>query len=151
MDTISRSWTLFKQSLAVLSADTEILLFPVMSAVASILVAITFLVPLYQDGTLLAAAQGTAGSLDYLVLFAWYYCNYFVIIFFNSALVGCANIRFSGGDPSLVDGLSIAARHIHRIAAWALVAATVGILLSLSAVAAASCGSSVPPWQSDGP
>ena len=59
----------------------------------------------------------------------WYYGNFLVGIFFNSALMGCANIRLSGGKPSVRAGLRIAFSRIGRIAAWALVAATVGIFL----------------------
>jgi hypothetical protein len=63
------------------------------------------------------------------VLFAWYYINFFVGIFFNSALMGCANLQLSGGTPSISAGLGIAFSRIGRIAAWALVAATVGLFL----------------------
>ena len=39
--------------------------------------------------------------LAYAILFAFYFVNYFVIVFFNSALVGCAIIRFKGGDHGI--------------------------------------------------
>jgi hypothetical protein len=55
--------------------------------------------------------------------------NYFVIIFFNSALIACAIIRFKGGNPNLRDGLSAAISRLPQIAGWALVAATVGVIL----------------------
>ena len=35
----------------------------------------------------------------YLALFGCYFCNYFVIVFFNTALVSCALQRFDGQDP----------------------------------------------------
>lgn len=41
--TLRRTWELTKQSFAVLCADKEILLFPVMSAIAAILVSASFL------------------------------------------------------------------------------------------------------------
>ncbi len=129
MGTFGRTWLLFKQSFAVINADVEILLFPVMSAVSAILVAGSFFVPMYRIGTFAAVVHRTARWDDYAVLFAWYYANFFVVIFFNSALVACANIRLSGGDPTVRDGLRTAARRLHRIAAWALMASTVGLLL----------------------
>ena len=46
--------------------------------------------------------------IGYVVTFAYYFANYFVIIFFNSALIACAIIRFKGGDPHLMDGFSAA-------------------------------------------
>jgi hypothetical protein len=126
---MGRTWQLLKQSFAVISADVEVLLFPVMSAVSAILVAATFFVPMYKIGALQAMHDGAAKWDDYAVLFAWYYVNFFVVIFFNSALVACANIRLSGGDPTVGDGLRMAAGRIHRIMAWTLVASTVGLLL----------------------
>jgi hypothetical protein len=129
MGALDRTWQLYKQSFTVLSADIEILLFPVMSAVAAILVAAGFFIPLYQIGSLAAIHNRTARWDDWACLFAWYCANFFVIIFFNSALVACANIRLSGGDPTVRDGLRIAFMRIHRITAWTLVAATVGVVL----------------------
>jgi len=126
---MGRSWQLLKQSFTVINADVEILLFPVMSAVSALLVAATFFVPMYKIGALEAIHNGAGRWDDYAILFAWYYLNFFVVIFFNSALVACANIRLSGGDPRVGDGLRTAASRIHRIMAWALVASTVGLLL----------------------
>ena len=40
------------------------------------------------------------GPWVYGFLFAFYFCNYFVIVFFNAALVSCALIRFNGGEPT---------------------------------------------------
>ena len=128
--TFSRTWQLTKQSFAVLRADKEILLFPVLSAVAAVVVSLSFLLPLLLTG-FFQRAEGALAATDYLLLFAFYYANYFVIIFFNSALVACANIRLSGGDPTVADGFRIATARIGRIAAWTLVAATVGLILRL--------------------
>ena len=131
MGTLGRTWELSKQSFAVLRADKEILLFPVMSAVAAILVSVTFVIPLWFAGAFAGAGESALPALAYPALFAYYYVLYFVIIFFNSALVACANIRLAGGDPTVGDGLRSATARMGRIAAWALVASTVGLLLKL--------------------
>ncbi len=130
MGTLGKTWELYKQSFAVLNADVEIILFPVMSAVSVVLLAAGFLIPSYQNGHLAAMAHRSAGWDDYLVIFGWYYLNYFIVIFFNSALAGCANIRLSGGDPTVRDGFRIASRHLSSIASWALVAATFGTVMN---------------------
>jgi hypothetical protein len=114
-----------------LSADVEIVFFPVMSAISSILLAAGFFFPMFQSGLLRDLAQKNGHSEVYLLLFVWYYLNYFAVIFFNSALVGCANIRLTGGDPTVRDGLRIAVQHIDRIAYWAFIAATVGVILGM--------------------
>jgi hypothetical protein len=67
----------------------------------------------------------------YAVAFAFYFCSYFVIIFCNSALISCAMIRFNGGEPSVGDGFRMAMARLPQIFAWALVSATVGVVLKL--------------------
>jgi len=129
MGALDRAWHLYKESFAVLSDDGEILLFPVLSGVCAILLAVAFFVPLYRDGTLLHIARGRGTWDMYAMVFAWYYLNHFLIVFFNASLIGCAGIRLSGGRPTVAAGFRLALAHAGRIAAWALVAATVGMIL----------------------
>lgn len=125
----SRTWALTKQSFAVLAADKRLLLFPVMSALAAIIVTASFALPLIVTGTGFRSEQMT--PVDYAILFGFYFVNYFVIVFFNSALVACANICLSGGHATLGDGLRAAWSRIGRIFMWALLAAGVGMALRL--------------------
>ncbi len=67
--------------------------------------------------------------IGFVVLFAFYFAQYFVIIFANSALVGAAMIRLRGGDPTLSDGFRIAFSHVGTILGYALIASTVGMIL----------------------
>ena len=128
----SRSWGLIKASGAVLRQDKELLLFPFFSAIATLLVSASFIAPLVLSGALEQAADG--GSLDaasMMWLFLFYLVQYFVIFFFNSALVGAAMIRLDGGDPTVSDGLRIASSRIVQIIGYAAIAATVGLILRL--------------------
>jgi Family of unknown function (DUF6159) len=131
MGRFSRAWQLYKESFAVLAADAEILVFPVISGISALLLGASFFIPLYRDGTLQAIARHKGTWDDYAVLFAWYYLNYFVGIFFNGALMGSANIRLGGGQPSVRAGFRIALSRLGSIASWAFVAATVGLVLSI--------------------
>jgi hypothetical protein len=131
MGTLDRTWSLYKKSFDILSADAEIVFFPVLSAISAILVAAGFFFPLFQSGVFREIGRQNPSGEIYAILFAWYYLNYLVIIFFNSALVGCANIRLSGGDPTMRDGLRIAVQHFGKIACWAFIAATVGVILDM--------------------
>jgi hypothetical protein len=70
-----------------------------------------------------------ANPLHYVVGFAFYFVCYFTTIFFNAAVIGAARIRLDGGDPTVMDGLRIAGSHIGKIAGYALIAATVGLIL----------------------
>jgi Family of unknown function (DUF6159) len=125
----SRSWELVKASGAILRQDKELLLFPFFAAIAALLVAASFIVPLLVSG---AFEQTSGESLDgasIVILFLFYLSQYFVIFFFNSALVGAAMIRLDGGDPTVGDGLRIARSRIAQILGYAAIAATVGLIL----------------------
>lgn len=127
----SRSWQLVKASGTVLRQDKELLLFPVFSAIATLLVTASFLVPLMFTGTFDEASGWSNDASSLLVLFLFYLVQYFVIFFFNSALVGAAMIRLDGGDPTVADGLRIASSRIVQILGYAAIAATVGLILRL--------------------
>ena len=121
----SRSWELVKASAAVLRSDKELLVFPVVSGIATLLVLATFALPVLS----LKLFENGVGPLGYALGFLFYLCQYFVIFFFNSALVGAAMIRLDGGDPTVADGLRIARERIVPIMGYAAIAATVGLLL----------------------
>lgn len=129
---LSKGWELSKQSLQVLKMDKELLLFPVMSGIACVLVLASFAIPLWATGFAEEVARDEnrqENILGWVVLFVFYLANYFVIVFFNSALVACAVLRFNGEDPSLKDGLSAAMARLPQIFGWAIVAASVGVIL----------------------
>jgi hypothetical protein len=123
------SWNLVKASWAVLRADKELLIFPIISMIAVSLVTLTFLVPSF----FMFAANGTAhqsswsNPLFLVFLLAFYLAQYTVIFFCNTALVGAAMIRLDGGDPSVSDGFRIASERIGKIVAYAFISATVGM------------------------
>jgi hypothetical protein len=133
-DRLANGWELMKASGRVLRLDKELLVFPFLSGLACLLVLGSFALPLFVTGAFTIdrdAEQLTHNPLAYVLLFAFYFCNYFVIVFFNSALVACAIIRFNGGDPTLSDGLQAAASRLPQILGWSLVSATVGFLLKM--------------------
>ena len=124
-DRFSRSWELVKASASVLRSDKELLVFPVLSGIAAMIVVATFLVPAFA----MKLFSGDAGIGTAIVGFLFYLCQYFVIFFFNSALVAAAMIRLEGGDPTVADGLRAARERIGPILGYAAIAATVGMLL----------------------
>jgi hypothetical protein len=127
----SRSWELIKASGAVLSQDKELLLFPLFSAIATLVVAATFIVPLIVTGAF-EQTRIEGSEAPYMVFaFAFYLVQYFIIFFFNSALVGAAMIRLDGGDPTVADGLRIARSRLVQILGYAAIAATVGLILRI--------------------
>ena len=121
----SRSWALMKASAAVLRADKELLWFPVISSIAAMIVGATFVVPSVLGGLF----DGGMGPVSIAVGFVFYVCQFTVIFFFNSALVGAALVRLEGGDPTVADGLRIARARFGAIVGYAVIAAVVGLLI----------------------
>src|SRR5690606_40703104 len=119
------SWDMVKASAAVLRSDRELMLVPVLSGLATLLVVATFALPALA----LKLLSGGVGLGGVLLGFAFYFCTYSVMIFFNCALVGAAMIRLDGGDPTLSDGLAAARSRLGAIFGYAAIAATVGVLL----------------------
>lgn len=137
---ISHTWNLLGCSWEVLKKDKELLIFTCLSVICCLLVLATFAIPLLSSSFFSHA--GASSSLDhgktefqqgtfYAILFIFYFCNYFVIIFFNSAIVACATIRLRGGDPTLADGFRIAVSRLRLILGWTLVSAVIGMILRI--------------------
>ena len=136
--TIGRTWGIMKICWGVLQKDRELLVFPLVSGVAMIvLAAITFSVgsstgALERAGAAAGSQSATALQTADIVLFAGiYFVGAFIVIYFNAALIGAAMIRIRGGDPSVWDGLAIANAHLPQIIGWALISATVGLILRI--------------------
>ena len=126
---IGNSWELIKASFAVLRVDKELVVFPIVSTIAVLIVTATFALPMLFAGFLDSMIEGDAQIVGFIVGFAFYVVQYFVIIFANAALVGAAMIRLRGGDPTVGDGFRIAMERIGTILAYALISATVGMIL----------------------
>ncbi|MGN2242907.1 DUF6159 family protein [Frateuria sp. GZRR33] len=128
----ARSWGLMKASAAVLRSDKALLAFPLLSGLCSLVVAASFLVPvalaaIASDGRTLDREHWSAAT--WLLMFGFYLVQYFVIVFFNTALAGCALRHLRGEPTSLSDGLALAGSRWASILGYALIAATVGLFL----------------------
>ena len=134
---ISNGFSLAGSSWRVLTRDKHLIAFPIVSGFCFVLVLLSFAVPLAALVDWNAVNQQMQANKNrppvwvYAVAFAYYFATYFVIVFCNSALVSCAILRFNGGDPTLGDGFRMAMARLPQILAWALVSATVGVLLNV--------------------
>ena len=131
MSKTATTWQLMKASWHVLMQDKALLVFPVVSGIACFLVLLTFIVPALGLG---AAGQGNlfrgqGEVLGWVLLFCYYLCNFFVVFFFNAALVDFVVTRMRGGEPTIGNSLRAAAACMPQIAAWAVLSATVGVVL----------------------
>lgn len=134
---LSNGFALAGSTWRVLVRDKHLLVFPMVSGFLFLLVVISFAVPLAtlvdwnQFEQKLQANNNRPPVWVYAVAFAYYFCTYFVIVFCNSALISCALLRFNGESPRLADGFKMALARLPQIFAWALVSATVGVLLKV--------------------
>jgi Family of unknown function (DUF6159) len=131
----SNSFALARSSWGVLRTDKKLLVFPVLSGIACLMVMASFAAPVLfmvlQNPNRDFDLDKMSPVLQYGLLFTYYFLSYFVIIFFNTALTSCALERFNGGEPTLGGGLQVAVARLPQILAWTLVAATVGVLLKV--------------------
>jgi hypothetical protein len=123
---IMRSLELVKASWRILMEDKKLLVFPILSGFFTLLVIATFILPL--KGLDLFTTNSITGIV---LLFLFYLVSYFVVIFFNVGLISCVHAKLNGKDMTVREGLSAAGRHIGAIFAWAVVAATVGLILHM--------------------
>lgn len=134
MSRIANSWQTVKASWTVLKKDKELLLFPVLSGLASLIVLASFVAPTVVSGLLDRAVNTedpNAQGILALVYFAMYLTLTFVTVYFTSALIYAANERLAGGDPTVRSGLRGANQRLGRILAWSLFAGTISLLIHL--------------------
>lgn len=131
MGKIARTWSLMVECWQVLKQDKALLIFPFISGICCMLLIASFAVPVFLTGAWHPPAHGdTARQIIYYgTLFIFYVCNYFIVVFFNAAIVACAASRMTGGNPTIGDGLRAAASRLPVILGWAIVSATVGLIL----------------------
>jgi hypothetical protein len=126
MGKLGRSWELMKTSLGVLRKDKEIMIFPILSFVACVILLISFFAGFFFLGL---PTMESSIWLWVVLMILIYFVLFFIVIFFNTAIIGCANIRLNGGDPTVADGFRIASQNIGRILLWAIISATIGMIL----------------------
>ena len=131
MKKIQRSWALAKASFEVLMKDKELMIFPIISAIAMLIVSVVFFVPTLLTNVVDSVLDTGIPAFGYVVLFLFYLVQYTVVYFFSTALVGAALIRLRGGDPTVKDGFDAALKRIPQILGWSALSATVGLILNI--------------------
>jgi len=130
---LARSIELIAASGKVLRSDKELLVLPLLSGLASLVVIAGFGFGAWRGGLVDQIPQNSEAlpltPALYVWLFCLYFAEYFVIIFFNTALVGAAIAKLAGGEVTIGSALSLAMNRIGPILGYALVSATVGIIL----------------------
>jgi hypothetical protein len=129
MGRFQMSWEIAKRSWAVLRADKTLAWFPVLSALGSLLVVAVL-------GGLIAVAgiddSSTGSSLQpigWVLIVVAYLALAMVQTYFLAGLVAGADQRLRGQDSTLKSALEVANSRLHRLLPWAVVTATVTMVL----------------------
>jgi uncharacterized protein DUF6159 len=128
-DRLERGIELLEASWAFLRKHRGLLVFPVLSSMAVLLLLASFVLPMGGMDTLAAQAEPTYNQKVLFVLF--YLSQCFVMFFFNAALIGAIMMQLDGETPTVSGGLRIAASKVGPIFVYSLIAATVGLILHL--------------------
>ena len=138
---IENSWKLAKECWRILMLDKEMLMFPVLSTLTTIVVFALIAYPIWASGYFVQpeVVHIDTNQIFSLSVFLKYalltivptYIIYVIITFFNSGLITCAFIRLCGDDPILADGFHVAWKRLPQILTWSILAGSIGLLLRL--------------------
>ncbi|MFT3934163.1 MAG: DUF6159 family protein [Chitinophagaceae bacterium] len=132
IDRLSNGWQIAKNSLKVLQENRQLIIFPILSGIALVLITGSFfLAMLGLHGWDMDNLEQSSPALQYGSMFIFYIINYFVIVFFNMALIHCTSLYFKGEEPTIQKGISFSMSRIKYIFAWSVLAASVGMVLRL--------------------
>ncbi len=133
MGRFNRSWMLAKASANVLKSDKELVLLPVFSMLATLATVATFALPIWATRTETVndfnQTSTSLGPVGYVLLFLLYVVLAYITIFFNTAIITAADERLRGGDPDLASALRGATSRAGAILPWAIVSATVSMVI----------------------
>ena len=129
MGRFQNSIALAKSSWQVLRDDKQLVVIPLLSLLATLVLAVAVLLPIgliVRNGS-----GGYSGSkpLVWVLGFIGSVALTYVVVFFNAALVFAANSRFQGEPVEIADAIRAAAARSHVLLPWAIVSATVSIVL----------------------
>ncbi len=130
MQRIRTSWELGKISWGVLRSDRTLAWFPVLTFLASLVVAAVFAGLIAATGLDTSNGQESLEPIGWVFVVVAYIALAFVGTYFLGALVHGANERLEGRDANLGSSLGAANARLHRIIPWAILQGTVSVILS---------------------
>jgi hypothetical protein len=153
MNKFERSWLLFRSSLQVIIRNKELLLFPVVTSICSVVILLFFLAPaalwptshsyfssehwkdlfnvFFQKTNSHGTHQFTYSpvAIGYVVFL--YFVSMFIATFFNVAFYNEILAALSGEPVSLIRGLKFASSRWKAILMWTLFAGLIGLIIKM--------------------
>jgi Family of unknown function (DUF6159) len=131
MNRFRMSWEIAKRSWAVLRSDKTLAWFPVLSAVGSVLVVAVLAGLFALAGIDSSGSSSSLKPIGYVLIVVAYLALAMVQTYFLAGLVAGADRRLRGQDSTVRSALEIANSRLHRLLPWAIVTATVTMVLQL--------------------
>ncbi len=138
MGTLARSWALTKACFGILRREKYLAWFPILSGLSALLVLAPVISGAIYGVLMLIEQREASGSKElslewkiggWAALLGVYFISYFIATFFNVGLISCVLNRLHGKPASLGLGIRAAMSRLRQIAGWALLGATVGVVL----------------------
>ena len=149
---LSRSWQLFKSSVVVIRKHPKLLVFPIVTSLLTVVIALFFLAPLVlvllaphwvqntpwqvlvERWGFVRFHNGTGGNAQFqllatLLLAGLYLLNMFLATFCGVAFNSQIMEALAGGDVSIQQGLQAACVRWKSVLLWSLLAGTVGLFI----------------------
>ena len=129
---VARTQAIMSAAWQILREDKTLLLLPIASSACLMLLTASFAVPAILGALTRASVSdelAQTGSLSYVGMFLFYVVTYGVAIFFNASLAICVLRKLEGKQSTILDGLREALSCFPQILGWAVVSATIGVIL----------------------
>lgn len=119
-------------SLKVLKENKQLIIFPILSSISLLLLLGSFFVIILAGaGWHVHNIADPGKAVGYAVIFLFYIVNYFIVVYFNTALIHCTTLYFKGEEVTLRKGLDFSNSRLGAIFTWALFAGTLGAILKI--------------------
>src|SRR5436190_1446776 len=129
MNRFQTSWEMAKRSWAVLRSDKTLAWFPVFSFLGSLVVVGAFAGLVAATGLDKDGTKDSLAPIGYVFIALAYLGLAFVQTYFLAALVAGADARLQGRHSTVSTALQVANSRLHRLLPWAIVTATVTMVL----------------------
>lgn len=129
---VVRTQAIMSAAWCILKEDLSLFLLPVASSLCLLLLVGSYLVPTiigwvtderFNTGIVYIEPRSQAG------LFLFYLVTYATVVFFNAALAACVLGKLEGREITIVHGLKEALTCVPQIVGWAVLSATVGLVI----------------------
>jgi hypothetical protein len=129
---LSNGWQITMNSFKVLKENRQLIIFPILSGLSMLMLLSSFVVLILAGAGWNVDNISSPNTLEnYAWIFLYYFINYFIVVYFNTALIHCTTLYFKGEKATIRDGLDFSNSRIGAIFSWALFAGTIGAVLRI--------------------